>query len=139
MRHSPVRVLVIDDNHDNADSSALLLALYGCDVEVAYSSTQALAAACDERPDVVICDIGLPGINGWELARLLREKVGLEHALLIALTALDGEANVEHSRAAGFDYHLVKPADPEALHGIVTRWLEEHPSAEKSAAQPEAR
>ena len=110
------RILVVDDNVDAARSLARLLArLYGQEVRVAHDGPEALAVAEEFRPEVVLLDIGLPGMDGYEVARRLRERPEFEGTLLVALTGWGQESDVERSRAAGFDHHLVKPANPEAI------------------------
>ena len=105
------RILVVDDNVDAAKSLARLLTrLYGQEVRVAHDGPAALAAAGEFRPEVVLLDIGLPGMDGYEVARRLRERPEFEETLLVALTGWGQEADRERSRAAGFDHHLVKPA-----------------------------
>ena len=110
------RILVVDDNVDAARSLARLLArLYGQEVRVAHDGPEALTVAGEFRPEVVLLDIGLPGMDGNEVARRLRERPEFEKTLIVALTGWGQESDVERSRAAGFDHHLVKPANPEAI------------------------
>jgi CheY-like chemotaxis protein len=113
----PLRVLVVDDQPDIADSEAMLVRLWGYEAETARDGLAALAAAARFRPDVVVLDIGLPGMNGWELARRLRESVG--PLCLIAVTGYATDADRRRSAEAGFESHLAKPADPEELHGLI--------------------
>ena len=116
------RILVVDDNRDAADSLARYLArAMGQRVEVAYDGPEALEAAEAFRPDVILLDIGLPGMDGNEVARRLRGRPEFEKTLLVALTGWGQEADVERSRSAGFDHHLVKPADPDAILGLLTK------------------
>ena len=106
----------MDDNRDAADSLARYLArATGQRVEVAYDGPAALEAAEAFRPEVILLDIGLPGMDGNEVARRLRGRPEFAEALLVALTGWGQEADVERSRSAGFDHHLVKPANPEAI------------------------
>jgi CheY-like chemotaxis protein len=107
-----VRVLVVDDYRDAADSQAMLLRLWGYDVCVAYSGP----AADSWRPDVVLLDVGMPG---REVARRLRERAGSRHTLLVAITGHDEADALRRSQTAGFDYHLVKPADPIQLQKLL--------------------
>jgi CheY-like chemotaxis protein len=117
-----LRVLVVDDNVDAAVSLARLLArLYGQEVRVAHDGPEALSLAGEFRPDVVLLDIGLPGMDGNEVARRLRERPECEGTLIVALTGWGQEADVERSRAAGFDHHLVKPANPDAILDLLTK------------------
>src|SRR5206468_859582 len=109
------RILVVDDNADAAETVALLLQVLGHDAAVEYDPLQALARARERRFDTFILDIGLPGMDGHELARQLRTLPSAHGALFIALTGYGQEQDREASRAAGFHYHFVKPADLEAL------------------------
>jgi CheY-like chemotaxis protein len=111
----PLRILVIEDNRDTADSLRMLLELYGCEVTVAYSGHDGVTAAEQSLPDVVLCDIGLPGLNGYEVARKLRENPGTARARLLAVTAYGQDEDRHRSHHAGFEQHLIKPVDPKAL------------------------
>jgi PAS domain S-box-containing protein len=113
------RILVIEDNRDGAESLRMLLSLLGHEVRVAFSGPEGVHAATGWRPEVVISDIGLPGFDGYEVARRLRRTPGLEGALLIALTGYGSEEDLGLSRAAGFDHHLVKPAEPDVLQQVL--------------------
>jgi signal transduction histidine kinase/DNA-binding response OmpR family regulator len=115
---SAKRVLVVDDNVDGADSLAVLLRLGGHEVRVCHDGPAALALADEFRPDLVLLDIGLPGMDGYEVARRLRELPGLDKVPLVALSGYGQEEDVRRSRQAGFDRHLVKPADPAALAAL---------------------
>ena len=110
-----VRILVIEDNRDSADSLRKLLELCGYAVTVAYSGREGLEAALRTRPDVVLCDIGLPDNDGYALAEALRDNPATARARLIAVTAYRSEQDKKRSREAGFQLHLVKPVSPEAL------------------------
>jgi PAS domain S-box-containing protein len=116
---SPSRVLVVDDNLDAAESMATWLQLAGHDVQTAYGGPAALEAAVAFRPTIVLLDIGLPGMDGHEVARLLRKTPGLDNAWLIALTGYGRKADIQLSEDAGFDHHLVKPADPQMLRTLL--------------------
>lgn len=124
-----LRVAVIEDNRDSATSLTLLLELIGHEVQSAHAGPAGVELVRTWRPDAVISDLGLPGIDGFEVARRIRQEPGLEKVLLLALTGYGEEAFRRKSREAGFDYHLVKPADPLVLQ----RLLAEH------AAQLDAR
>lgn len=115
---APVRVLVVDDYHDCADSLAMLLRMQGYDVLVAYGGQAALEAAVSYQPDVAFLDLGMPGMSGWEVARRLRH-LGLRVAKLVALSAYDDPDDFGRSQAAGFDHHLVKPVDPARLLKLI--------------------
>jgi len=113
------RILVVDDNVDAAESSAAVLRLDGHEVQVAWDGPAALQAAEHFRPDVVLLDIGLPGMDGYEVARRLRTMPVLADVVLIALSGYGGEQHAERCRQAGFDCHLVKPAALEQLEALI--------------------
>lgn len=115
----PLRLLVVDDNTDAADTTAALLRSGGHRVSVAYDAHQALALAERDAPQVLVLDIGLPEMDGYELARRLRLLPQTAHAMLIALTGYGQADDRERSRRAGFDHHLVKPADPAVLNALL--------------------
>ncbi|MGO9916701.1 MAG: ATP-binding protein [Isosphaeraceae bacterium] len=106
-----LRVLVVDDNVDTVTTLALLAKESGYDVRTAYDGSTVLETALDYRPDVVLLDIGLPGLNGFEVAKQLRHQPALQNAVLVAMTGYGGESDHQRSFAAGFDHHLVKPGD----------------------------
>jgi PAS domain S-box-containing protein len=106
-----LRVLVVDDNVDTVATLALLAKESGYDVRTAYDGSTVLEAALDYRPDVVLLDIGLPGLNGLDVAKQLRQQPALQNAVLVAMTGYGGESDLQRSFAAGFDHHLVKPGD----------------------------
>lgn len=109
------RVLVVDDNDDARFLLAGLLASHGYEVESAGEADAALELAETFRPQVVVLDIGLPGIDGWELARRLRGIAGLESVRLVALTGYGSERDRQRSREAGIDAHLLKPIEVALL------------------------
>ncbi len=119
------RVLVVDDNRDSADSLGLLLELQGHKVCIVHDGPGALAAAQTHRPHAVLLDIGLPGMDGYEVARQLRQLPGLDRVLLIAMTGYGQEEDKRRSQQAGFDAHLVKPADLDAVQALLA-----HPESE---------
>jgi PAS domain S-box-containing protein len=114
-----LRLLVVDDNVDTAESLAVLLRLYDHEVTVAHTGPAALQLALVHKPDAILLDIGLPGLDGYEVARRLREHVAFRAILLIAITGYGQETDKERSKQAGFDYHLVKPIDPEKLRNLL--------------------
>jgi len=114
------RVLVVDDNDDAAESLAILLRLMSHHVRVAHDGLTALRMAADEPPEVVLLDIGMPGLNGFEVAQRLREQPWGRSLILIALTGWGQEGDRRRSRQAGFDFHMVKPVDPDALESLLT-------------------
>ena len=112
------RVLVVDDNQDAADSLAELLRLAGCEVEVAYTGLSALARVRACRPDVVLCDLGLPELSGYELAKVVR----CELTNAIRLVAISGYAqpeDIRRSLQAGFDAHVAKPAQAADIERLL--------------------
>jgi CheY-like chemotaxis protein len=113
------RVLVVDDVEASAETLMMLLEMEGCEVKIATEGRAALAIAESFHPDVVLLDIGLPGMNGFEVARSLREQPASRNALLIALTGYGEAESRERSAQAGFDFHMVKPADLDLLLSMV--------------------
>ncbi len=114
------RVLVVDDNRDLAESLAMVLRLWGHEVHVAYDGRAALEAAQRHAPEVVFLDIGLPHLDGFEVARRLRQRPELKAARLVAITGYGREEDRRRSREAGFDLHLTKPVDPTDLQPLLT-------------------
>lgn len=113
------KVLAVDDNVDAVDSLALLLKLSGHEVRTAYDGASVLSAALAMRPDVVLLDIGLPGLTGYEVARQLRQQPELQDTVLVALTGYGRESDRQRSRDAGFAHHLVKPASVGEVQKIL--------------------
>jgi signal transduction histidine kinase/DNA-binding response OmpR family regulator len=113
------RVLVVDDNRDAAESLALLLSVAGHQTRVCHDGPSAVAAAAEFRPEAVLLDIGLPGMDGYEVARRLRAEPAMPRALLIALTGYGQLEDQRRAHEAGFDHHLVKPADLDALAALL--------------------
>ena len=113
------RILVVDDNKDSAESLAMLLRTEGHEVFVASDGPTALEAAPDFRPDVMISDIGMPGMDGYELGRRLKALPGMEDVVLVALTGWGQESDRRNSREAGFDQHLVKPVKFDVLSKLL--------------------
>jgi CheY-like chemotaxis protein len=118
----PLRVLVVDDCMDTAQSLALMLGRWGCEVRVVYDGPRALAEAEVRRPDVVMLDIGMPGMNGYEVAERLRQVEGGEDLVLVAVTGYGQDEDRARAREAGFDYHMVKPVDPADLKELLAAW-----------------
>jgi PAS domain S-box-containing protein len=115
----PLRVLVVEDNVDAAESLATLLRVWGHDVQVVHDGLQALDAARGRRPEVVLLDIGLPGLDGYQVARRLREDLGLDSALLVAMTGYGQPEDRRRSREAGIHHHFVKPVEPFVLRNLL--------------------
>jgi signal transduction histidine kinase/ActR/RegA family two-component response regulator len=115
----PMRILIVEDNRDAADTLREVLELSGCTVAVAYSGTEALEMAGQFRPEVVLCDLGLPGISGYEVAAALRKDRNQANVRLIALSGYAHEEDQRRSREAGFDLHLTKPVDLNELQRLL--------------------
>jgi PAS domain S-box-containing protein len=114
------RILVVDDNRDSAESLAMLLSLSGSDTQVAFDGLEALRAAEELRPNIILCDIGLPKLNGYEVARKIREQPWGRSIVLIALTGWGQDEDRRRSSEAGFDGHLVKPVELGALTKLLS-------------------
>jgi PAS domain S-box-containing protein len=114
-----LRVLVVDDNVDATQSLEMLLGLFRHQVRTAHDGPTALEAALDFRPNVVLLDIGLPGMDGYEVAEKMRQEPILDDVLLVALTGYGQESDLQRSLEAGFDHHLVKPTDLDKLQQIL--------------------
>jgi CheY-like chemotaxis protein len=115
----PLRLMVVDDNKDAADMLAMLLQIEGHEVSVEHDAQAAFARALSERPPVMLLDIGLPFMDGFELARRLRADPATASSTLIALTGYGRDDDRLRSREAGFDHHLVKPVDPKELTALL--------------------
>ncbi|MDQ7980148.1 response regulator [Paraburkholderia sp. SARCC-3016] len=113
------RVMIVDDSVDGAESMSVLLEMLGHEVRVVYDGASALSAAPEFKPEVVILDIGLPDLDGYQVARALRLQPETAGALLIALTGYGQESDRQRTRAAGFDHHLVKPASLEDVERVI--------------------
>jgi CheY-like chemotaxis protein len=116
------RALVVDDNNDSADSLAMLLQLMGAEVRVAYSGAAALEALAAHLPSVMFVDIGMPEIDGYEVARRVRSQPAFADVMLIALTGWGQAEDRARSHDAGFDHHLVKPVDVDVLEEVLRLW-----------------
>jgi PAS domain S-box-containing protein len=112
---SSLRILIVDDNRDGADSLAMLLRIMGNDTRTAYDGQRGVDVAEEFRPDVVLFDIGLPKLNGYEACRCIREQPWGRGVVLIAVTGWGQEEDRRRSHEAGFDRHMVKPVDPQEL------------------------
>jgi CheY-like chemotaxis protein len=117
--HSTLRVLIVDDNRDGADSLLLILQASGHDARVAYDGESGLRLAREFRPDVVLLNLGMPGLDGFEVARRLRRDGGPHHPLLVALPAWDDEEARRRTAETGFDAHQLKPADLGLLQRLL--------------------
>ena len=115
----PLRVLVVDDNDDVAEMTAEMLRMYGHEALTAADGPAALATAASERPDVVLLDLGLPGMHGFEVAETLRARSTGEAPLVIAVSGYNRPEDRERSRLAGCAHHLVKPVDFDRLLALL--------------------
>lgn len=115
------KILIVDDCADTADSLARLLQMWGHDARAAYDGTEALRLARDQRPEVVILDVGLPGMDGYEVARQLRAGAGGEGILILVASGYGSAEDRRRSEQAGCDGHLMKPVDLAALQAFLCK------------------
>ncbi len=127
--HAAQRILIIDDNHDCLTSLTMLLEIYGHEVASAQNGRDGLKAVEDFEPSVIILDLGMPEMDGYETARRLRKLDAGEDALLIALTGWGQDQDRDRTRDAGFDFHLTKPVDPQALQSMLHSYSEQSRTA----------
>jgi CheY-like chemotaxis protein len=128
-----LRVIVIEDNRATADSLCELLDLSGHEVRVAYDGPDGVRVAHEWPPEVVLCDIGLPGLDGYGVAAALRAHPGTARARLIAITAYGSDEARRRSREVGFERHFVKPVDPSDLLDLLANL---RPHADGAAGSP---
>jgi CheY-like chemotaxis protein len=114
-----LRVLVVDDSPDAAKVFGMLMETYGCQVRTAHDGPGALELAVEYRPDVVMLDIGLPGMDGYEVAKRIRGEAAIRDVVLVATTGYGQDTDRVRSREAGFDHHLVKPVGIDAMQKIL--------------------
>jgi CheY-like chemotaxis protein len=119
MEMDALRILIVEDQPELADSTAQVLELWGYQATVAYEGEQALELAATWNPDVVCLDLGLPGMDGYEVARQLRRLPGMRKVLVIAITGFRGAAVVQRCKEVGIDYHFPKPADLDELERLL--------------------
>ena len=132
-----LRVLVVDDNHDTADSLTMLLRLWGYDVRSAYGGAVAVKMAAEVRPDVLLLDVAMPAVTGCEVARRLRRHRRFEHTRIVAVSGYVDEDHRVICRAAGFDDFLVKPLEMATLAALLTSERERLPRlTERAPHQP---
>jgi CheY-like chemotaxis protein len=122
------RVVIVEDNHAAADSMQQLLTHSGYDVRVAYSGLDGVQVAEEWPPDYVLCDIGLPGLDGYGVAQALRQYPATSRAHLVAITAYGSEEARRLGREAGFERHFVKPVDADELLGLLAAAGEQVPA-----------
>ena len=121
--HMGKRVLVVEDDEDNRRIVTKILTLDGFEVAEAIDGQQALAMARDWKPDLILLDLGLPGLNGWEVAKHIKADANLRSIPTVALTAFAMRGDEEQARAAGCDDYLPKPARPAEIRDIVHKYL----------------
>ncbi len=125
LKHRNCRVLCVDDNRDSADTEALLLQIFGFDTKVCYDGESALSTARSYLPNVCIIDLNMPGMDGDELAKRLRDESKATPPIFVALTAMNGEESRRRINEAGFQTHLVKPVDPEKFIRVIEGFCRE--------------
>ena len=114
------RVLVVDDSVDTVESTARLLKLHGHEVQTACDASEAIAAALRWHPEFVLLDLGLPNIDGYQVAARIRQEASCQGTVLIAVTGYGRPEDRQRSREAGITYHLLKPVDPGALLALLS-------------------
>ncbi len=115
-----LRILIVDDNHDSAATLAMLVRLWGCDVATAYNGQEALQIAVERPPQVMLLDLGLPGMDGFEVIRHVQQLEPLQNVRVVALTGYGGEDDRRRTAEAGFHHHFVKPTDPQELRTLLS-------------------
>jgi CheY-like chemotaxis protein len=113
------KILVADDDQDSAESLALLFQLMGHDVRAAQSGLAAIDVAAEFRPDLIVLDIGMPGLDGYEVCRRIRQHDWAQTIVIAALTGWSRDEDRDRSEQAGFNHFLVKPVDPKALEDLI--------------------
>jgi CheY-like chemotaxis protein len=113
------RILVVDDNRDSADSLSMMLKLLGHQVTTVYDGADAIDRAAADRPEVALLDLGMPRLSGFDVARRIRERPECRDVMLVAVTGWSQDEDRQKTRDAGFDAHLVKPADVTALEELL--------------------
>jgi two-component system CheB/CheR fusion protein len=131
---SPRRILVVDDNVDSAQSLAVLLELSGHNVWMVHDGAGAVEAARQFQPDLILLDIGMPGMNGYDACRTIREHEEAKRPVIIALTGWGMEEDRRQSSAAGFDGHLVKPVEPAVLLALAAKGYPDQVAGQVAAA-----
>ncbi len=124
---APHRILVVDDNRDAEESMSVLLKLMGADVSAAHDGLEALEVAAIFRPQVVLLDIGMPKLHGYDTARRFRQEEWGKEIVLVALTGWGREEDRRRAEEAGFDGHLIKPVQVSALRQLLERLLDRTP------------
>lgn len=117
------RILVIDDNHDLADMLEMLLSSHGYVVRTAYGGGSGLKLAEAFRPDIILCDLGMPGVDGYDVAKAVRGRSDLNDTALVAVSAWDDPLTLDKVTSVGFDSHLVKPVNYTSLTTVLNSHL----------------
>lgn len=133
---SPLRILVVDDNRDSAEMLAMLLQFAGHDTHIAHDGPGAIEAAARLLPDAILLDIGLPGLNGYAVARAIRERQGGSPPLIVALTGWGQDEDRRRSAEAGFDAHVVKPVDEVLLTRLLAEFASRRASEDSHQRVP---
>jgi CheY-like chemotaxis protein len=120
------RVLIVEDNPDGADSLAVFLRMSGFDVRVAYSGREGVEAALTDPPDALLCDINMPEVDGFAVARRVRDALPAP-PLLVAVTARREQDLLRPAGEAGFDHYFIKPADPVEIGGLLSEYADGEP------------
>ena len=120
----PLRVLVVDDNTQSAEFLSVILNLWGHETRLAYNGTEALDSSKEFRPDAVLLDIGLLGMDGYTVARSLRDDPGLRNTTLLAVTGYGRDEDIQRATEAGFDRHLLKPIELDTLERLLMELAE---------------
>ena len=115
------RVLAVDDNLDSVASLQMMLRIMGHDVRVAHDGAEAVEVAAEFEPELILLDIGLPRLNGYEAARQIRKLPRGDQSVIVAVTGWGQEEDRRRSSEAGFDHHIVKPVEPSAIEAILSR------------------
>jgi CheY-like chemotaxis protein len=124
MKANGLRILLVEDQPDCANSTTVLLRMWGHEVELAPDGPTALQMALTHQPDVVLLDIGLPGMDGWAVAKRLHDPANGKGPLLVALTGYGQPSAYQNSYDSGIDVHFLKPADPDELKRLLDNWQE---------------
>jgi CheY-like chemotaxis protein len=119
MPDDPSRVLIVDDYPDTVESLAIVLELAGFDVEVAHDGPEALSLLPSYQPRAIVLDIGLPGMDGWEVARTIRASQHARDLFIVAVSGHASQHHIDESLAAGCDVHLIKPVNPDELVSLL--------------------
>lgn len=115
----PLRVLIVDDNQDAADTMGRMLRFMGNTVRIVHDGEQALSGAAEFQPDLLLLDLGLPKLNGYDVCRRIRQQPGGMRMIIVAVTGWDRDEDCRRTTEAGFDYHWVKPVNPATLRKLL--------------------